>query len=41
MKRQSTEWEKIFPSHIFDKVLTSRICKEFLQFNDKKVNNPN
>ena len=42
MKRQSTEWEKIFVNYILDKRLMSRIyegfvsgiCKELLQFNN-------
>lgn len=28
------EWEKIFTSHIPDKGLLSRLCKEFLQLNN-------
>ena len=33
VKRQPTEWEKIFANHISDKGLASRIYKEFLQLN--------
>jgi hypothetical protein len=28
VKRQPTEWEKIFASYISDKILTTRIYKE-------------
>ena len=28
MKRQPTEWERIFANHIYDKVLISKIHKE-------------
>ena len=28
VKRQSTEWEKIFAIHVYDKGLVSRIYKE-------------
>lgn len=36
MKRQTTEWEKIFSKYVSDKSLVSRICKEFPQINEKK-----
>ena len=38
IKRQTTNWEIIFASHLSDKILTSRIYKELLQFNDKTNN---
>ena len=38
MKKQPTEWEKIFATHISDKGLISTIYREFVRFNDD--NNP-
>ena len=37
MKRQPTEWEKIFANNISDKQLTCTIYKELIQLNSKKT----
>lgn len=39
MKKQSTDWEKIFTKHISDKELLHKIYKEFLKRSNKKINN--
>ena len=41
MKRQSTEWEKIFTNDMTDKVLISNIYKYFIQPNVIKTSNSN
>ena len=39
MKRQPSEWDKIFESEATDRLI-SKICKQFMQLNIKKANNP-
>jgi hypothetical protein len=40
LKRQPTEWEKIFSGYLSDKVLISRINRELKKVNSQRINTP-
>ena len=40
VKRQPSEWEKIIANEATDKQLISKIYKQFLQFNSRKIDDP-
>ena len=40
VKRQPSEWEKIIANEITDKEVITKIYKQLVQFNTRKINDP-